>query len=122
MKKWIFAVAVAAFVTSVSAPAAMAQGGGQGRGGARMMETLMKDITLTDAQKAQVDSIQAKFQKEMPAFTPGTPPSPEDRQKRMDLMQKQQAEIRALLTDEQKVVFDKNVETLRNARRPGSNG
>ncbi|MCC6317866.1 MAG: hypothetical protein IT361_09260 [Gemmatimonadaceae bacterium] len=120
MKKWILAVALAVLASAISAPAAMAQGGGGGRGGARMMEMLMQGITLTDAQKVQVDSIVAKFQKEMPAFTPGTPPSDADRQKMMDLRQKQNAEIRAVLTDEQKAVFDKNVETMRNMRRPGS--
>jgi len=117
VKKWILAVALAAIASSLSAPAAQAQGGGM-RGPGRMMEMLMKDITLTEAQKAQVDSIQAKYQKEMPAFTPGTPPSPEDREKRMGLMQKQNADIRAVLTDEQKAIFDKNLEEMRS-RRPG---
>jgi Spy/CpxP family protein refolding chaperone len=123
VKKWILALAVAAVASSVSAPAAMAQGGGGGGGqgrGARMMEMLMKDITLTDAQKAQIDSIQAKYQKEMPAMTPGTPPSQEDRQKMMDLRQKQNAEVRAVLTDEQKVIFDKNLAAMPQGRRPGS--
>ncbi len=122
MKKWILAVAIAAVASAASAPVAMAQGGGGGgRGGARMMEMMMQGITLTDAQKAQVDSIQAKFQKEMPAMTPGNPPSDADRQKMMDLRQKQNAEIRAVLTDEQKTVFDKNMETMRS-RRPGGRG
>ena len=123
MKKWLFAVAIAAIASTVGSNVATAQGGGgggMGRGGARMMEMLMKGITLTDAQKAQVDSIQAKYQKEMPQMTPGTPPSAEDRQKMMDLRQKQNAEIRAVLTDEQKTVFDKNQEEMRaNMRRPG---
>lgn len=122
MKKWILAVAIAAAASSVSAPAAMAQGGGgggMGRGGARMMEMLLKDITLTEAQKAQVDSIQASYQKQMPAMTPGTPPSAEDRQKMMELRQKQQADIRAVLTDEQKVTFDKNLAAMpQMGRRP----
>ena len=52
-------------------------------------------------------------------MTPGNPPSDADRQKMMDLRQKQNAEIRAVLTDEQKKTFDKNVEDMRN-RRPGS--
>ena len=89
------------------------------RGGARMMEMLMKGITLTEAQKAQTDSIQATYAKEMPQFTPGTPPSSEDRQKMMDTRQKQNADIRALLTDEQKVIFDKNLAEMPQGRRPG---
>lgn len=124
MKQWILAVAIAAIAGSVNASVVLAQGGpppggGMGRGG-RMMEMLIKDITLTDAQKVQVDSIQAKYQKLLPAFTPGSPPSPEDREKMMDLRQKQHAELRAVLTDEQKAVFDRNLEEMRS-RRPGNN-
>ena len=44
------------------------------RGGARRMELLFKDITLTPAQQAKVDSIQARYRSERPSFTPGTPP------------------------------------------------
>lgn len=85
----------------------------------RMTEMMFKDITLTDAQKAQVDSIQVKYQKEMPAFTPGQPPSDADRAKRMELMQKQREEIRAVLTEEQRVQFDKNLADMpRGGRRP----
>ena len=119
MKKLILAVAVAVAASAASASVAMAQGGGgQGRGGGRMMEMLMQGITLTDAQKTQVDSITAKYRAEMPAMTPGNPPSDADRQKMMDLRQKQNADIRAVLTDEQKKTFDKNLEEMRN-RRPG---
>lgn len=119
MRKWIFAVAVALLASAVGSSPAAAQGrGGEGMR-QRMMEMMFKDITLTDAQKAQVDSIQAKYQKEMPAFTPGQPPSDADRQKRMELMEKQRGEIRAVLTDEQKVQFDKNIaEMPRGGRRP----
>ena len=70
MRKWIFAVAIALLASVVASSPAVAQGrGGEGMR-QRMMEMMFKDITLTDAQKAQVDSIQAKYQKEMPAFTP----------------------------------------------------
>src|SRR2546430_13660960 len=40
------------------------------RGGARRMELLFKDITLTPAQQAKVDSIQARYRSERPSFTP----------------------------------------------------
>ena len=89
------------------------------RGGARMMEMLMKGITLSDAQKVQVDSIQATFAKDMPQFTPGSPPSPEDREKMMAIRQKQNAEIRAVLTDDQQPIFDKNLAEMPQGRRPG---
>jgi hypothetical protein len=38
----------------------------------------------------------------------------------MDLRQKQNAEVRAVLTDEQKVIFDKNLAAMPQGRRPGS--
>lgn len=122
MKKWILALAVAVAASAAHAPVALAQGGGGGgRGGARMMEMLMQGITLTDAQKHSIDSITTKYRAEMPAFTPGSRPSEADRQKRMDVMQKQSADIRAVLTDDQRKTFDKNVEEMRN-RRPGGPG
>jgi Spy/CpxP family protein refolding chaperone len=123
MKRLLAAAMLLLLASVVGAGQVHAQGGGggQGRGGpGRLMEMMMRGITLTDAQKAQVDSIQAAYAKEMPAFTPGTPPSEEDRTKRMQLMQKQQAAIRGVLNDEQKAVFDKNMEEMRNRRPPGA--
>ena len=118
MRKWIFAVALALLASVVGSNTAVAQGRGEGMR-QRMAEMMFKDITLTDAQKAQIDSIQAKYQKEMPAFTPGQPPSDADRAKRMELMQKQREEMRAVLTDEQRVQFDKNLADMpRGGRRP----
>ena len=101
-----------------TAPAAFAQGGGgQGRG--RQMEALMQGITLTDAQKASVDSISQAFRAQMPPMTQGTPPDSAARAKRMEVMQKQFAAIRTVLTPEQQPVFDKNLETMRaNMTRP----
>lgn len=108
-------VALVAF----AAPAAHAQGGGQGRGGpGRQMEMLMQGITLSDAQKAKVDSISQSFRAQMPAFTPGQPPDSAARAKRMEVMGKQNAAIRDVLTDDQKKVFDKNLEEMRNRPRP----
>ena len=89
------------------------QGPMQGRGG-RMMEMLLHGITLNATQQKQVDSIAAAYRAQMPAFTPGTPPSPEDRAKRRELMQKEQADIRALLTTDQQKTFDANIEEMRS--------
>ena len=111
-------LSLAALTLSLAlAPRAHAQGGGPPPGGmrgpGRMMEMLMRDITLDDSQKAKVAEIQEKFAKEMPAFTPGEPPTPEAMEQRRALMEKQQAEIRAVLTTEQQGVFDRNREALR---------
>ena len=101
------------------APAAYAQGGGQGGGQGRGMQRVMEGITLTDTQKASVDSIQQAFRAQMPAMTPGTPPDSAARAKRMEVMQKQYAAIRAVLTPDQHKVFDKNLDDMRaNMGRP----
>ena len=101
------------------APAAYAQGGSQGGGQGRGMQRVMEGITLTDTQKASVDSIQQAFRAQMPAMTPGTPPDSAARAKRMEVMQKQYAAIRAVLTPDQQKVFDKNLEDMRaNMGRP----
>jgi Spy/CpxP family protein refolding chaperone len=104
---------------ALAAPAAFAQGGaggGQGRG--RQMEMLMKDITLTDVQKASADSIVQSFRTQMPAFTPGQPPDSAARAKRMEVMGKQNAAIRAVLTADQQKVFDKNLAEMPPMGRP----
>jgi Spy/CpxP family protein refolding chaperone len=107
-----------ATLCALAAPAAYAQGGGgQGRG--RQMEMLMQGITLSDAQKASVDSIGQVYRAQMPPMQQGTPPDSATRAKRMEVMQKQTAAVRAVLTPDQQKVFDKNLEDMRaNMGRP----
>jgi Spy/CpxP family protein refolding chaperone len=111
----LFALLAALLV--LGAPTASAQSGtppqGQAQGRGRQMEMLMQGITLTDAQKASVDSIVQAYRAQMPQTPPGTPPDSATRAKRMEVMQKQTADIRAVLTKEQQAIFDKNVETVR---------
>ena len=78
---------LAAAAMALTATTAMAQGGaggGQG-GGQRMMDMMMKDITLSDVQKAKIDSIvagaRAESMKLREGLEPGTQPSPELREK-----------------------------------------
>jgi len=103
-----------------AAPAAYAQsGGGQQGGRGRQMEMLMQGITLTDAQKASVDSIAQAARAQMPPTQQGTPPDSAARAKRMEVMQKQIAAVRTVLTPDQQKVFDKNVEDMRaNMAKP----
>ena len=106
---------------AVAAPAAYAQGGGgqPGSGRGRQMEALMQGITLTAAQKAAVDSIGQAFRAQMPPMQQGTPPDSATRAKRQEVMQKQFAAVRGVLTAEQQKVFDKNLEEMRaNMGRP----
>ena len=107
-------VALAGMV-ALAAPAAFAQGGGQGRG----IERLLTNITLTDKQKASVDSIDAAFRAQMPARTPGQQMDSTSRAKMMEVRQKEYAEIKKVLTPDQQKTFDKNVEDMRaNMSRP----
>lgn len=129
MYAWRMALVVAAMV--VAAPLAAQQGPpggrpggmGQGRGDpaamqARQNEMLFSGITLSAAQKAKVDSIQAQSraqQQEM--MQGGGMRDPETRQRMMEQRQATFAAIRAVLTPEQQTKFDANV-----AAMPGAQG
>ena len=99
------------------------QGGMGGQAGMmnRQNEMLFKDITLTDAQKAKVDSIQAKGREEMMAMMQG---GGQDRSAMREVMMqvraKQMADIRAVLTAAQQPVFDKNLAEM--PQGPGGAG
>src|SRR5690348_17027058 len=86
-----------------------------------MSAMLFKDITLTPAQQAKSDSIQAKYREQMQALRAGGGDQQEMRAKGRELNEKQRDELKAILTDDQKKVFDKNVEEMRanmQNRRP----
>ena len=103
---------------------ALAQGApGPGGFAARRMQRLLQGITLTPEQQAKVDSITARYAAQMPAFTPGAPPDSVTRAKMRDLNQKQDAEVRALLTPEQQKTWDANIEQMRSRmqQRPPGN-
>jgi Spy/CpxP family protein refolding chaperone len=101
---------------------------GQARRGGGMGGMLLKDITLTDAQKAQVKTIREKYlpqQMELRKAVQATggPPDEATRAKMIDLQNKQAAEIRATLTADQQATFDKNlveVKARMDARKNGS--
>lgn len=117
------ALMVATAVALASAPLAAQPPGGGPPGGmaARRMEMMMKGITLTADQQKVVDSIQTAVRAELPPMTPGSPPDPSMREKRMAVMRKQDDAIRALLTTEQQAIWDKNAEEMRSRmqRPPG---
>jgi hypothetical protein len=119
---------VAAALLALAALPAIAQnpqgppGGGMGRQGfaQRRMEMLLAGITLTDVQKAKIDSIQANYRSKMPAFTPGQMPDSATRAQRFELMRQQDMEIRNVLNTDQQAIWDKNVADMqaRMPRRP----
>lgn len=88
----------------------------QGRGG-NMMGMLLQGITLTADQQTKVDSISAKYREQMMAMRQDQSIDQDTRRsKSRELMTKQSDEIKALLTDEQKKVFEKNLADM-EARR-----
>jgi Spy/CpxP family protein refolding chaperone len=126
----MLAVALCAGIGSVASAQDQAPPNGQSgmRRGDRMGGMLLKDITLTDAQKAQIKTIRDKYvpqQMELrkAAQAVGGPPDEATRTKMMDLQSKQAAEIRAVLTADQQATFDKNLADIKarmEARRNGS--
>jgi Spy/CpxP family protein refolding chaperone len=97
------------------------QGGPQaGQRGGRGMAMLFEGITLTEAQQAKVDSISAKYraerQKMMPNGMGGGPPDEGMRAKMMEMMEKQNVELRAILDADQKKTFDANLEKRMKSR------
>ena len=99
---------------------------GEGHRGGRG-EWLLKDINLTDAQKDQIKTIREKYvpqQMELRKAAQATGSVDEaTRTKMMDLQTRQAAEIRAVLTADQQVTFDKNIAAAKErmaARRNGS--
>lgn len=90
------------------------QGGPPGARGGRGMAMLFEGIILIDAQQVRVDSVRAKYaaerQKMMPNGMGGGPPDESMRAKMMEMNDKQNAELRAILNADQQKVFDANVE------------
>jgi Spy/CpxP family protein refolding chaperone len=97
----------------------MGQQGGQGRGG-RGMQALFEGITLTADQQTKVDEINAKYRTQMQALMPngmqGGPPDEATRKKMDEMREHQSHDIRELLTEDQRKVFDVNVATQKKAR------
>src|SRR6266567_7904564 len=108
------AAALCVGMTSVAAaqgtePPKQGQGQGEMRRGGGRGEWLLKDITLTDAQKEQVKTIREKYvpqQMELRKAAQATGSIDEaTRAKMADLRDKQAAEIRAVLTADQQTTF-----------------
>jgi Spy/CpxP family protein refolding chaperone len=123
------AIALCAGMTSIASAQGRPEPQGQGgRGGGGMGGMLLKDITLTDAQKDQIKTIREKYlpqQMELrkAAQATGSAPDEATRTKMMDLQTRQAADIRALLTADQQAIFDKNMADMKaraEARRNGS--
>jgi protein CpxP len=126
------AFALCAGMTSVAAAQGQPEpkeGQGEMRRGGGMGGMLLKDITLTDAQKEQVRTIREKYvprQLELRKAVQATggPPDEATRAKMIELQSQQSAEIRAILTPDQQKTFDNNLHEMKermDARRKGGN-
>lgn len=100
-------------------------GGGQGRGQMqqRQNELLFKGITLSEAQKAKIDSLQAANREAMMTLMQGGGmQDPATREKAATMREAHQKAMRDVLTPEQQLQFDKNVAEMPQrgpgARRP----
>ena len=128
MKKLRVAMMVAVLSVGMTAVAQAQDAQPQGqRGGGRGMQAMLQGITLTAAQQPKVDSLIKKFDADNQALR-AEMQNGGDRQALMGKMRdargKQAEELKALLTDDQKKVFDKNMEEARNRMgggRPGGN-
>ena len=114
---------LAALATVVAATPALAQRGprmgpGAGPRGPQRRGTMMfQGITLTPTQQAQIDSIHARFVAERPAMRSGVRPDSAMRAQRWAQADQRAATMRAVLTPEQQVVWDRNLQQMR-ANRP----
>ena len=119
------ALLVAAMLMGIST-AAIAQDpqpqGGQRPGGGRgnQMAMLMQGITLSAEQQVKVDSVTAKYGAARRELMQDQSMDQDARRaKGREMMTKQNDEVKALLTDEQKKVFEKNVADMQARMQQG---
>lgn len=101
-------------------------GGGQGMAG-RMRQMLLNGITLTPAQQAQVDSIDAGFQAQRQTVmdsirTAGGGDRDAMRARMQGMMQGYTQQLRAVLTADQQVTLDHNIADMEARRRQMQQG
>jgi hypothetical protein len=121
MKKFQFVLVAAMLVGGVSvasAQDAQQQAGPPRRG--NMMAALMQGITLTVDQQVKVDSLTKKYADQRESLR-GDQTLDQDvrRAKGRELMAKQSDEIKALLNDDQKKVYEKNQADLQARMQSG---
>ena len=123
MKKLqLFAIAALLAATSTTAFAQDPQPQGQAPrgGGPNMSAMLFQGITLTAEQQTKVDSITKKYSAERMAIRQDQSLDMDARRaKGRELMTKQNDELKAMLNDEQKKVFDKNIADMQARMQQG---
>jgi Spy/CpxP family protein refolding chaperone len=119
MRKLQLVLATLMLVAATSAASAQ---DGQRRGGNRAA-ALLQGITLSAEQQAKVDTLSQKYMAEMMTLRADTSMAQDARRaKGAEMMTKQMESIKALLTDEQKKVFDKNVQDMQARMQQAGGG
>jgi Spy/CpxP family protein refolding chaperone len=115
MQKFKLALAATMLVglTSIASAQDPQPAAPQGQGGRpspqQMMERMMAGITLSAAQKTQVDSVMKTYGDQMMALRQDQSLDQDARRaKGRELRGKQNDAIKAILTDDQKKIFEKN--------------
>ena len=126
--KFIPAALLALSLSVVGTSACVAQQqpeqGGQGAGRAGMGGMILQGITLTEAQKIQQKAIREKYAPQMMQVrrTSQTTGTPMDQAKLTEIRTAQLSELRAILTAEQQVIFDRNVAEMQGRRAERRDG
>jgi Spy/CpxP family protein refolding chaperone len=120
MKKMIKMAMMAAALFMVVTTVAKAQGGGGNRGGrGNVYTSLLKDITPTDAQRTQIDSLVKMYgEKNAPLMEAARGGDADARTKMTENTKARNDAIKAILTEEQKKTFDANVAAMPARGRP----
>ena len=125
MKKMIRTAVMAAAMFAAVTTVAKAQGGDQGggrRGGGRpnVVSILKDSLHVSDAVAAKADSISKAYQAlNAPLMEAMRGGDADARAKMTANREKQTADIKALLTDDQKAAFDKIMAAMPQGRRGG---
>ena len=109
-----------AVATVAKAQDAQQQGGRRGGGRPSVVNILKDSLKVSDAVAAKADSIVKAYQAtNAPLMEAARGGDADARTKLMESRQKQTADIKALLTDEQKAAFDKIMAAMPQGRRGG---
>ncbi len=122
--KRTFQIVSAALLLTVASVTAQAQGGGGGGGGrgmAMQKEMMLKDITVSPAISAQIDTImtEAATRRTALGIARGTPPTEEQAKASADIMTARNGAIKKLLTADQATQLDKNIAAMPAGRGRG---
>ena len=109
--KRTFQIVSAALLLTVASVTAQAQ---PGRGMAMQKENMMKEITVTPAISAQIDTLMqtANTKRMALGIARGTPPTEEQAKQSATIMSDRNAAIKKLLTADQVTQFEKNLAAM----------